>query len=232
MREWCARIRGMIEIFKEMDLRGWVVCDSKSVRWWGGLSKPEEVAISAILVQRTRWENVEVALKNLRSSGMLDLDVLANVKAQKLQEIIKPVGFKRKAIYLIEFARRILEIGGFEELMKMDDVTEFLKSIRGIGEETADAIALFALNRRTIPISSYMLRVLGRFFLETYNRSLKVKILECLDDLQDLKLLYAGVTSIGRDYCKTNPICKSCPLRVLCSFNLRKMIVFGSSNTE
>ena len=35
-------------------------------------------------------------------------------------------------------------------------------SFQGIGRETADAIALFALNKPTIPVSNYVKLVLGR----------------------------------------------------------------------
>uniref|UniRef100_A0A7C3YMK6 HhH-GPD domain-containing protein n=2 Tax=cellular organisms TaxID=131567 RepID=A0A7C3YMK6_9EURY len=151
----------LLEIFHHKPLKGWVIDGSKSPKWWGELTSPEEIAISAILVQLTRWENVEKALENLRRKNLLDLKKLSNTNEFELQELIKPVGLRRlKAKRLIEFSKKVMEIGGLNELCKMDaeEVRSFLSSINGIGLETADAITLFALNKPTIPISENTLR--------------------------------------------------------------------------
>lgn len=48
-----------LDIFKEnIDLikdKGWIVSEPESPRWWGGLQSGEEIIISSILVQMTRW---------------------------------------------------------------------------------------------------------------------------------------------------------------------------------
>lgn len=212
----------ILKIFHRKPLKGWVIDEPESPKWWGGLSSPEEIVISAILVQLTRWENVEKALENLRKRNLLDLKKLSDIDEIELQKIIKPVGLRRlKARRLIELSKKVTEIGGLVELRKMDveEVRSFLKSINGIGRETADAITLFALNKPTIPISEYVKRVLGRVFSlkETDYETLRKSILEHFrHQLYSLKLFYAGVTTIGKYYCKKQPKCYQCPLNCLC----------------
>jgi len=48
------------------------------------LEDPEEVAIAAILVQQTRWENVKEAYKNLRAAC---LNSFATIKRSDLNAI-------------------------------------------------------------------------------------------------------------------------------------------------
>ena len=199
----------------------WIVCDVESPKWWGGLNSPEEIVISAILVQLSTWTSVEKVLMKLRKAGLTNFRELAKADAEKLEELIKPVGLgKMKARRLISFAREVMKLGGLERLKDVEDSRNFLMSFEGIGKETADAIALFALNKPTIPISNYVRLVLGRVGLIESKKNyetLRKEILEKLgEDLFSLKLLYAGITSIGRMVCKRDPRCEACPLREAC----------------
>ena len=113
-------------------------------------------------------------------------------------------------------------MGGLGQLRRMENARDLLISLRGVGKETADSITLFALNKRTVPISSYVRRVLVRVGIvnqEDSYEKLREWILDTIgDDLFDLKLLYAGVTSVGRTACKIIPKCDICPLKDGCSF--------------
>lgn len=228
-----SKLDAILEIFRNKRLRGWIIDKPESPRWWGGLNSPEEIAISAILVQLTRWENVERALENLRKHGLLDIRKLGDVDEGQLGEIIKPVGLRRsKARCLIEFSKRVTEIGGLEKLRTMDIevVRSFLLSIKGIGRETADAIILFALNKPTFPVSEYVKRVLGRVLsLERtdYETLRKIIVGHFRNQLYPLKLLYAGITTVGKYYCKRRPKCHECPLNRLCENKLSGNIKYS-----
>ena len=202
----------------------WIVCNAESPRWWGGLNSPEEIVISAILVQLSTWTSVEKVLMRLRKAGLTSFKELAKADAEKLEELIKPVGLRKmKARRLISFAREVMKLGGLERLKEDEDSRNFLMTFEGIGRETADAIALFALNKPTIPISNYVRLVLGRVGLiesEKNYETLRKEILEKLNkDLFSLKLLYAGITSVGRRTCKRDPRCEACPLKEICETN-------------
>jgi len=199
----------------------WIVCDAESPRWWGGLNSSEEIVISAILVQLSTWASVEKVLMRLRKAGLTSFTELAKTDAEKLEEMIKSVGFRKmKARRLIVFAREVMKLGGLERLKEVEDTRIFLMTFEGIGRETADAIVLFALNKPTIPISNYVRLVLGRVGVIKSNESyeaLRRRILDQLgSNLYNLKLLYAGITSVGRMICKRNPRCDECPLRKSC----------------
>jgi len=221
------KIGQLLIIFKGneefLEKAGWIVSEPKSPRWWGGVESPEEVAITAILVQLSTWTSVEKILVTLRKAGLTKLEDLKEMEAEGLEEMIRPVGlWNEKAKRLIDFAIEIEKIGGLGELSRMKNSRDILLSIKGIGKETADSITLFALNKPTIPISNYIRVVLGRVGIiypeRSYDGIRKKFIMETGDDILGLKLLYAGVTSVGRTVCKSKPKCDLCPLREYCSF--------------
>jgi len=221
------KIRQLLIIFKRneefLKSAGWMVSQPRSPRWWGGVKNPEEVVITAILVQLSTWTSVEKILKILRDVGLTRLENLKDMEVKELEELIRPVGlWKEKAKRLIEFATEVEGIGGLEELRRTENSRDFLLSIKGIGKETADSISLFALNSPTIPISNYVRVVLSRIGMidpkQSYEGLREKLMMETSDDIFDLKLLYAGLSSIGRITCKKEPKCILCPLRHQCSF--------------
>jgi len=223
------KIRQLLIIFKRnegfLKSAGWMVSRPDSARWWGGVKNPEEVAITAILVQLSTWTGVEKILKILREDGLTRLVNLKDVEVKELEDLIRPVGlWKEKAKRLIEIASKVEGVGGLGKLRKTKNSRDFLLSIKGIGKETADSISLFALNNPTIPISNYVRVVLGRIGMidpmQSYEGLREKLKMETRDDIYDLKLLYAGVTSIGRIACKKKPKCTLCPLKDECSFAL------------
>src|SRR5206468_12567890 len=65
--------------------------------WWPAKTA-FEVILGAYLTQNTSWKAVEVALANLRSTGVLSIEGLRTVPLDRLQELIRPAGFiTRKA---------------------------------------------------------------------------------------------------------------------------------------
>jgi len=221
-------LKDLVNFFQEntefLERAGWIVSEVESPKWWGGLNSYEEIAISAILVQLSTWTSVEKALERLREKRLSSLKELANLDVGKLEELTKPVGLRRiKARRLIGLARNLMKVGGLEELKRIENVRDFLMSIEGVGKETADSIMLFALNKPTIPISNYVKIVLERVGIikskKSYETSREEFLEQLGDNLYNLKLFYAGITSIGRVVCKNKPKCNACPLKDVCTFN-------------
>ncbi len=227
----------MLSIFEEKadELRssGWCVSDAYSIKWWGCLESVDEVIISTVLVQLSRWEAVIKALENLKARGLLSLDAINEVNEATLAEVIKPVGLRfSKAHRLKEIATKIKEVGGFNKLSLLNDndLRNFLISINGIGEESADALLLFVFNRITIPISKYVVRVLSRVgvlrrFI-SYGK-LREELIKALDrDLYKLKLLYSGLTFVGKTTCLSKrPNCMRCVLNKICKQNISSHLI-------
>ncbi|MFB6469760.1 MAG: endonuclease III domain-containing protein [Vulcanisaeta sp. AZ3] len=221
-------VKRLLNVFSSLveELRetGWFVDDPKSSRWWGGAESPDEVFITAILVQQTRWEVVGEVLGRLRALGLNRLDRIAEVKPEELAELIKGVNYRfTKAVRLVKLARNITSIGGLEALRGRDDVREFLLSQDGVGEETADSIMLFALNIPSLPISQYTRRVLSRVLGINFSGSYGEwkRFLEGLlpKDLYTYKLIHASVVTIGKKYCLPDkPLCEKCTLASNCNY--------------
>ncbi len=218
----------LLRIFEEnkelLREAGWEVCDIDSPKWWKGVETEEELVISAILVQLSKWEAVVEAIRNLRANGLTSLEKIAYIGEDKLAELIKPVGLRKiKARRLKDLARKIVEYGGLDSLRKLGvkELRNYLLSIEGVGRETADAIILFAFNKPSFPASKYVREVLSKIGVikgnEDYETLRKIVLREIGNNIYELKLLYAGLTSIGRLVCKKKPKCNKCPLKEVCT---------------
>jgi len=136
--------------------------------WW---NDPNRITdwISMILIQQTTQENTEKALANLE--GKLSVEALHAMPLTTLQEYIRPAGFyKQKSTYikaLIEWyvthgaSLIVFENATTEELRKE------LLSIKGVGEETADAMLLYIFERKVFIADQYAIRLLNRLNLST-----------------------------------------------------------------
>jgi endonuclease-3 related protein len=126
----------------------------------------EEVAIGAILTQRTNWKNVEKAIANLKKEGFLSLKKISSSPKQKIANLIKPTGFyKAKTEYLLNFARFVVKnYGSLTEMKKekLDKLRKELLKLKGIGKETADSILLYVLDKPIFVIDEYTKRIAKR----------------------------------------------------------------------
>jgi endonuclease-3 related protein len=131
----------------------------------------EEIAIGAILTQRTNWKNVELALENLRKEGVLSIEKIYQLKNRKkfLEKLIRPSGFyKQKARRLLEFSEFIIKKHkSLENFFKQDleICRKELLEIYGIGPETADSILLYAGDLPIFVIDEYTRRLVKKFKL-------------------------------------------------------------------
>jgi len=146
----------------------------KSNQWrvWGKRPKTnqekERVMIEAILTQRVNWRNVERAIKNLQEENVNTLDAIARLgksNRAKLERLIKPSGFYSiKARYLTGLAEFVRAKGGIKELEKTptSNLRQDLLALKGVGEETADDILLYALGKPVFVIDEYTKRFAKR----------------------------------------------------------------------
>lgn len=124
-----------------------------------------EIAIGAILTQNTAWTNVEKALINLRNSCGINFDSIQNVNIEELKEYIKPAGFfNQKANYIKNY------ISFIKELKSANPNRKELLTIKGIGEETADSILLYAFKEKSFVVDAYTKRIFNSLGVidETY----------------------------------------------------------------
>ena len=135
---------------------------------WTADSDPFEVAVGAILVQRTAWTNAERALDRLREAGALDPAALAALPDDAIEELIRPSGqYRTKARKLRAFLDLVARNGSLDALLALPapDLRERLLATWGIGEETADAIALYAAGKPALVVDAYTRRLFSRLGL-------------------------------------------------------------------
>ncbi|MBI2627003.1 MAG: endonuclease [Parcubacteria group bacterium] len=130
------------------------------------IKEREEVIIGSILTQQTNWKNVEKAIKNLKFANCVRLERIYNLgkkKPEKLKNLIRPSGFYNiKTKYLINIARFFVQNGGVAKFLKskqmVHDLRSMIHNVHGVGQETADSILLYALDKPVFVIDEYTKR--------------------------------------------------------------------------
>lgn len=146
------------EIFKAL-------FDKYGPQYWWPADSPFEVIVGAILTQATNWNNVEKAINNLKSKGLLNPEKLFYISWKDLEELIKPCGFyKVKAKRLRNFLDFFFKNygGKLSEIAKEPTylLREKLLTIPGLGKETVDSILLYTFQRPVFVIDKYT-RIIG-----------------------------------------------------------------------
>lgn len=197
--------------------------------WWPG-DTPFEVCIGAILTQNTNWRNVEKAIANLKSAGVLSPFGLHALPLREIADMIRPAGyFNIKAGRLRAFVDNLVSAydGNLIRFLDAptDEARERLLGIKGIGPETADSILLYAGGHRSFVIDAYTKRIFLRHnwcsASDTYDdlQALCSRTLELKDGDDTIEFwqdYHAQLVNIGKDFCKAKaPLCRACPLKGL-----------------
>ena len=197
--------------------------------WWPG-ETPFEVCVGAILTQNTSWANVERAIANLKTAGVLDPGRLYALDAARLAELLRPTGyFNVKARRLRSFLRVLAEEfgGNLQRLFAGETarVRQRLLAIDGIGPETADSMLLYAGAHHRFVIDAYTKRIFHRHAWSGAAASydeLQQLCESALDHLPRRQRLdywqdfHAQLVMAGKHFCRpTRPDCQACPLRPL-----------------
>jgi endonuclease III related protein len=188
--------------------------------WWPG-ETPFEIAVGAILTQNTNWINVEKAIDNLRSNGVLNAKALHELHLTELASLIRPSGYYNlKAKRLRAFIDFLMDkYGGSMVRMRKGDTATLrqeLLAINGIGHETADSILLYALDKPVFVIDAYTRRVLSRHGImeiaASYQAYQKIFHRAFAEDVKLFNEYHALLIRLGKDYCRPQPRCAECPL--------------------
>ena len=196
--------------------------------WWPA-ETAFEVILGAYLTQNTAWKAVERSLGNLRAAGALSLTGLRAISEERLRELIRPSGFiTRKAPALKAFVAMLdEEFGGSLKRLAAaptEEVRHRLLGLPGVGEETADAILLYALGRAVPVADEYLRRIAERHRLvDGGGRRLRYEALTELtrrafsgDPAKTQERLFnefhALTVAVGKAHCGRTPSCEGCPL--------------------
>ncbi len=160
--------------------------------WWPAESKIE-IILGAILVQNTNWKNVERSLANLRQETDFEPAKIIQLNQKQLIALITPSGFYQNKSKAILGIFRWLEPYdfNFQEVKRTfgKNLRKELLSLRGIGEETADALLLYVFDEKVFVADRYAQKLFTYLGVEkvTNYRLLKQKV----PALSDFTLLQA-----------------------------------------
>jgi len=166
-----------------------------------------EVCVGAILTQNTSWKNVEKAMQALHHHHLLTKTSLQYVPLDKLAQLIKPAG------YFNQKAKKLKAFAAFD-----GDITrEQLLSIWGIGKETADSMLCYAYNKPVFVVDAYTQRIFHRLgFKEEGYDAIQQGVMKELRMTEELNEFHALLVELGKNVCKTKPLCETCPLARHC----------------
>ena len=187
-------------------------------RWWS--EDPFTVMVQAILVQNTAWRNVEKASALI--GDIMSPDGLGRMNEEEMESLIRPCGFQKAKARTIRSVAEWFRTYSYDAAKASDNPTASLRSelldIKGIGEETADAILVYAIRKPSFIIDAYTRRLLGRL---GYGFQ---------DDREIRQFFEAGIPQDARLYgyfhwlildhcitcCRKTAICDYCPIAAHC----------------
>jgi endonuclease-3 related protein len=189
-------------------------------KWWPAESALE-MMVGAILTQNTNWNNVTIAIENLKGEDLLSLEGLLSTPTESLAKMIRPAGYynlkARRLKNLLEFVREQYNCDlSYFLALEIQALRHGLLSVKGVGPETADSIILYAARKPIFVIDAYTQRILVRHGIiddaSTYDQ-MQSLFMDCLPADPDLYgEFHALIVKTGKHCCRKAPLCESCPL--------------------
>lgn len=187
---------------------------------WRTEATPYHVWLSEIMLQQTRTTAVipyyERFIREIPS-----VSALAEISDDTLMKLWEGLGYYSRARNLKKAARILIE--AYDGLLP--DTAEALRTLPGIGDYTAGAIASIAFGRPEPAVDGNVLRTVMRFTGCTDDISApatKKRVAEALREIypsgREAGNLTQAIMELGENVCIPNgaPKCGACPLREMC----------------
>ena len=200
-------------------LLSWYRAHKRSLPWRENPT-PYAVWVSEIMLQQTRVEAVKEYYARFMQA-LPNMQALATCEEEKLLKLWEGLGYYSRVRNMQKTARQVVAYYGGE----LPGSVDALKTLPGIGDYTAGAIASIAFKKRAAAVDGNVLRVLSRWTENAtpindtaYRRSLERQLVEaypiegeaCAEFTQSL-------FELGALICKPqNPDCLACPLQSSC----------------
>ena len=187
---------------------------------WRLSPTPYHVWISEIMLQQTRIETV-IPYYARFLEALPDVASLAAVEEDRLLKLWEGLGYYSRARNLKKAAERIMADYGGE----LPREAARLKTLPGIGDYTAGAIASIAYGEPEPAVDGNVLRVVTRLLardddimLLKTRADIAALLRQCYPRGERAGLLTEGIMELGETLCLPNaaPRCEACPLKELC----------------
>lgn len=113
-----------------------------------------EIILGSILTQNTSWQSVEQALKNLNNLSAIDPFKILELSEDNLKTAIRSAGYYNQKYNYIQNITKF-----FIDLNKTTPTRKELLEIKGVGNETADSILLYAYKKEEFIVDAYTKRI-------------------------------------------------------------------------
>ena len=176
-----------------------------------------ELSVAVILSAQTTDKAVNKVTPKLFEKYP-DLEHLASANIQDVERIIQAIGlYKRKSIYIIEFAKFIInEYHGI-----IPNTIEELIKVPGIGRKTANVIVSEGYKLPGFAVDVHVTRVTNRLGLVNTTDPNKIEmILKELFPKDEWHIMHHRLIFMGRYLCKAQkPECNRCPFINKCLYD-------------
>ncbi len=194
-------------------------------RWWPA-GEPFEVMVGAVLTQSTAWTNVEKAIDSLKAAGALSPAVLRRLGLDEIAVLVRSSGFyhvkARKLKALVEWLGQYDDDLSHLRGVATGRLRRELLGVYGVGEETADSILLYALDKPVFVIDAYTRRAIDRIGLTvepgTYAGYQALFMRNLPPDVHLFNEYHALFVQHGKTTCRKEPRCPACSLLEICQF--------------
>jgi Uncharacterized protein related to Endonuclease III len=188
------------------------------IDWWNA-ECADEIIIGAVLAQATRWENAERSLAVLKERNLCSIPAIHTSDPETIEAAVKSSGYYRlKTARLKACAACIMEeFGGVEALAghETGQLRKRFLSVKGIGEETADSILCYALDRPSFVIDAFTHKICTCAGIEGNYGGLKRLFEEVLPaDAGTYRQVHAHLVEYAKGYCGKRR-CQECLIRNL-----------------
>lgn len=131
-------------------------------QYWWPAETAFEVVIGAMLTQQTKWSNVEKAICNLKDHGLIEPRPLAEADVSLLEKLVRCCGFYRQKASRLKGIAAYFTENPMEDLFSLpvDTLRQRILSLKGVGNETADSIVLYAAHKPRFVIDAYTTRIM------------------------------------------------------------------------
>ena len=193
--------------------------------WWPADS-PFEVIVGALLMQQTAWKNVETAIENLRTAGLLGVRPLAEAAVPTIRKHVRIAGLHQtKPTRLRTFCRHLIARSDGDLVRYFSRPTEIVRADLlaqpGVGPETADSILLYAGGHRVFVVDAYTVRIgrrVGLFQTDGYDAAQRHFLEHVPRDVDRYKEFHALLVAHAKSVCRPTPRCDECAVRAICAF--------------
>ncbi len=181
-------------------------------RWWPAASDFERVA-GAILVQQTRWENVDRVLHEMRRRDLMSPEAIAAIPLDDLEAIVRPAGFYRNKARSLQGIARYMKDNPRAFSRPGGELRKELLALRGIGDETADVLVLYVAGRPSFVVDAYARRMMKCLGIAGSYRQLQEMFHESLPaDVAMYRHYHALFVEHGKNYCNKKT-CENCAVK-------------------